>query len=135
MLATAAVDQDTFRYPTGTRWGWDYWQQAPSGEIALGGCRDAGGDAERTGDSTPTHQVQRALERRLRDTLRVAAPITHRWAATVSYTEDGLPIAVEARPRVWAIGAYCGTGNLVGAVCGRFAARAALGGRWETPFD
>jgi gamma-glutamylputrescine oxidase len=135
MLATAAVEQGAFPFATGTRWGWDYWQQTSSGEVALGGCRDAGGDAEWTGDPAPTHQVQRALEQRLRDTLRVAAPVTHRWAATVSYTEDGLPLAVEARPRVFAIGAYSGTGNLLGAAYGRFAARAALGGRWETPFD
>jgi gamma-glutamylputrescine oxidase len=135
MLATAAVEPGAFRFASGARWGWDYWQQTPSGEIAFGGCRDVGGAAEWTEDPTPTLVVQDALERRVRDDLHIAAPITHRWAATVSYTEDGWPLVVEARPRVWAIGAYCGTGNLVGAVCGRIAARSALGGRWEAPFD
>ena len=57
-------------------------------------------------------EVQRALERRLRDTLGVHAPITHRWAATVGYTDSGLPVVGEVRPGVWAIGGYCGTGNV-----------------------
>ena len=134
MLATAAVEPGTVRFATGTRWGWDYWQQAPSGEIAFGGCRDVGGDAEWTEDPTPTPDVQDALDRRLRDRLRVGAPITHRWAATVCYTDDGLPVAGAARPRVWARGAFGGTANRGGAVFGPPAARAALGGRWEDPF-
>ena len=41
-------------------------------------------------------------------------------------------IAVEqVRPDVWAIGAYSGTGNVIGAACGRAAIRCATGGRAE----
>ena len=35
----------------------------------------------------------------------------------------------EVRDGVWAVGAYSGTGNVVGAVCGRAVARAAFGER------
>jgi glycine/D-amino acid oxidase-like deaminating enzyme len=65
----------------------------------------------------------------------VTASVTHRWAAAVSYTGNGLPVIAEARPRVWALGGYCGTGNLVGAVAGRAVAHIALGRQRETPFD
>jgi len=79
-------------------------------------------------DATPTPTVQAALDRVLRERVGVReAPVTHRWAAIVGYTEDGLPVFGEARPGVWAAGAYSGTGNVVGALCGRAAARRAVG--------
>ena len=77
----------------------------------------------------PTPPIQDLLERHVRERLGVSAPVTHRWAASVAYTENELPIFEEARPGVWAIGAYSGTGNVVGAVCGRAAARASFGER------
>jgi len=70
--------------------------------------------------------VQGRLERFLREHLQVQANITHRWAASVSYTQTGLPIMEEVRPNVWAIGAYSGTGNIVGALFGRLVARKIL---------
>jgi gamma-glutamylputrescine oxidase len=128
MLATAPTDEVSFPRPVYTRWGYDYWQQRPDGTIALGGARDIGGDAEWTEDVSPTEPVQHALERRLRDRLGVRAPITHRWGASVGYTADGLPIAERVRPNVVAIGGYCGTGNVIGALLGRGAARAVARG-------
>jgi glycine/D-amino acid oxidase-like deaminating enzyme len=53
----------------------------------------------------------------------VQAPITHRWAATVGYTHDGLPVVSEVRRGVWAVGGYSGTGNVIGALMGRGIAR------------
>lgn len=131
MLGTAP-EPPRFPYATGARGGWDYWQQGPDGRIALGGCRDAGGDAEWTEDDQPTEAVQERLEDRLRRELQVDAPITHRWAASVSYTGSGLPIVEEVRPRVWGAGAYSGTGNLLGPVCARWAARMAVGDTTES---
>jgi glycine/D-amino acid oxidase-like deaminating enzyme len=49
----------------------------------------------------------------------------------VGYTQSGLPILDEVRPRVWAVGGYSGTGNVVGAMCGRAAAQLAINGRSE----
>jgi glycine/D-amino acid oxidase-like deaminating enzyme len=57
----------------------------------------------------------------------VSAPVTHRWAASVAYTKTGLPVLAEVRPGAWVIGAYSGTGNAIGALCGRAAARLASG--------
>ncbi|GEM82732.1 NAD(P)/FAD-dependent oxidoreductase [Meiothermus hypogaeus] len=127
MLATAPVDR---RYPRPVyrRWGYDYWQQLPDGRIALGGMRDAGGEAEWTMEAAPSEAVQVRLEQLLRQ-LGIQVPITHRWAASVAYTATGLPIAEEVRPGVWAIGAYSGTGNVVGALLGREIAWVLNGGR------
>ena len=119
MLATAPATDIAWRHPVYTRWGLDYWQQLADRRIVLGGGRDIGGAAEWTTDAEPTDAVQAALDRLLRQRLGVTAPITHRWAATVAYTSSGLPIVEQVQPGVWAIGAYSGTGNVIGALCGR----------------
>jgi gamma-glutamylputrescine oxidase len=127
MLSTAPAPEVTFTRPVYARWGYDYWQQLTDGSIALGGARDAGGDAEWTHDTRPTALVQDALEALLRDRLGVRAPIVRRWAATVGYSSNGLPVLTEVRDGVWACGGYSGTGNVLGALCGRAAARLAAG--------
>lgn len=122
MLATAPTTEVTTRHAVYSRYGYEYWQQLPDGTITLGGMRDRGGEGEWTDDATPAEPVQSLLEAHLREVLQVRAPITHRWAGVVGYTPDGLPIFEEVRPGVWAIGGYSGTGNVVGAICGRAAA-------------
>jgi len=119
MVGTApALDVD-FPRPVYARWGLDYWQQLPDRRVVAGGFRDVGGDAEWTTDNMPSDPVQSALTSLVRDSLGVRAEITHRWAATVGYTASGLPVLEEVRPGVWAIGGYSGTGNVIGALCGR----------------
>ena len=128
MLATAPAPEVSIPRPVYARWGHDYWQQLPDRRVALGGGRDIGGEAEWTADSAPSATVQAALDRILRERLCVEAPVTHRWAATVGYTIDRMPIAEEARPGVWAIGGYSGTGNVLGALLGRAVAHAIVEG-------
>ncbi|HEY5547202.1 MAG TPA: FAD-dependent oxidoreductase [Gemmatimonadaceae bacterium] len=127
MLAAGPHSVGLLPHAIGTRSGWDYAQQLPDGCIAFGGCRDVGGDAERTIEVATTTSVQSALERRFAEVIGVAPTVTHRWAATVGYTADGLPVLEQVRPLIWATGGYSGTGNLLGAVCGRAAALLALG--------
>ena len=55
-------------------------------------------------------------------TLGVLEPVTHRWAATVGYRQAILPVHEEARPGVFALGGYNGTGNVIGSMLGRRAA-------------
>lgn len=126
MVATAPVEQ-RFPRPVSARWGWEYWQQLPDGRITLGGFRDQGGEGEWTDDIRPTRALQRRLEEYLHDGLGITAPITHRWAASAAWTTTGLPVVEEVRPRVWAAGGYCGTGNVVGAMAGRALAERAAG--------
>ena len=127
MLATAPAPEVSFPRPVYWRHGYEYWQQQPDHTVALGGFRDHALEAEWTMDDEPTELIQGLLERFLRERLRVRAPITHRWAASVAYTTDGLPVLEEVRKKVWAVGGYSGTGNIVGALCARSAARLAAG--------
>lgn len=123
MLATEPTTEIRLTRPVYARWGYDYWQQRPDGAIVLGGGRDIAGDSEWTTNAAPTDRVQQVLERRLRERLGVRAPISHRWAASVGYTDDGLPVVAETRRGVWALGGYSGTGNVIGALLGRGLAR------------
>lgn len=132
MLATAAEPTLRLPRPVYARWGYDYWQQLDDGRIAVGGCRDLHAVDEDTDRAAPTAAVQASIERVLRERVGSRAPVTHRWAATVGYTASGLPVCEEVRPRVFAAGGYSGTGNVVGALCGRAAAALALGG--TSPF-
>ena len=126
-VGTAPAPEVVIPCPVLTNHGFDYWQQLPDGSIALGGGRDRAMDSEWTGSNEPTDAIQRYLEALLRGPLGVHAPITHRWAANVSFTTSGLPVLAEVRPGVWAIGGYSGTGNLLGALAGVAVARAACG--------
>src|SRR5262249_47254287 len=102
-------------------------QQTPDGCVALGGGRDKAVEDEWTSANEPSPFIQQYLEHVLRDKLGVQAPITHHWAANVSYNFNGLPVLAEVRNGVWATGGYSGTGNAVGALCGRAAAHLASG--------
>lgn len=133
MLGTAPAPEVSFPRATYFRWGLDYWQQLADGRIALGGCRDLGGETEWTPHANPTEPVQNLLETLLRERLGVRAPITHRWAASAAFTPDGLPILEEVRPGVWGVGGYSGTGNVIGSIWGRAAARLAIGLAPEIP--
>lgn len=127
MIATAPTDEVRVPRPVYARWGYEYWQQLPDGRIALGGFRDAGGEGEWTDESDPSEVMQARLEAYLRERVGVRAPVTHRWAGCIGFTQTGLPLLEEVRPGVWVAGGYSGTGNVIGALCGRAAAELALG--------
>ncbi len=127
MLATAPTAEVQVPRPVYSRYGLEYWQQLPDGRIALGGFRDHGGEAEWTGAGLPSSGIQDELTRFLRGHLGVTVPVPHRWAAPVGFSSSSLPVLSEVRPRVWAVGGYSGTGNVLGALCGRLAARLAAG--------
>jgi gamma-glutamylputrescine oxidase len=119
MLATAPTTERIVPCPMYYREGYEYWQQLPNGSIALGGFRDRAGPDEWTTDTIPGEPVQGLLEQFLRETLGVSAAISHRWAASAGYSSNGLPVLEVVRERVWAAGGYSGTGNVIGALCGR----------------
>jgi glycine/D-amino acid oxidase-like deaminating enzyme len=119
MLATAPAPEVSFPRPVYVRWGYDYYQQLPDGRVALGGFRDRFEADEWVDVDDPTDAVQAELERYLRHGLGVRAPITHRWAGSIAFTPDGVPVCEEVRPGVVAVGAYSGTGNVLGPVFAR----------------
>ncbi len=127
MLATAPAPEVNFTRPVYWRYGYEYWQQQPDRTLALGGFRDHALETEWTTETEPTEFIQGLLEKFLREHLKVRAAVTHRWAASVAYTADGLPVLEQMRDKLWAVGAYSGTGNIVGALSARAAARLACG--------
>ncbi len=128
MLATAPELPLRFPRPVSTRYGFDYWQQLPDGSVLLGGGRDLVLEDEWTTDDSPSAKVQEYLTRTVRERLGVRGEITHRWAASVAFTDTGLPLLETLGGGVTVLGAYSGTGNLIGAVLGRGAARLVLKG-------
>lgn len=128
MLATAPAPEVSFPRPVSTRYGFDYWQQLSDRSIVLGGGRDISPDTEWTADAAPTAPIQDYLTRTLRERLGVRADVTHRWGATVSFTETGFPIFESLGDGVHVLGAFSGTGNVVGSLLGRAAAQRALTG-------
>lgn len=129
MLGTAPATEVRIPRPVYSRYGYDYWQQLPDGRVVIGGCRDYFRDEEWTTDKSPSDDVQFCIERVLRETVGVTQPVTHRWAASVSYSDGVLPVLEEVRRGVWAIGGYSGTGNVIGAIYGRMVAQLAVNGK------
>jgi len=127
MLATAPLDKTVFERPVYRRYGYEYYQQLPDGRLALGGFRDRGGEGEWTHDSEPAERIQALLDGFLRDELRIDAPVTHRWAASVGFSTTPLPLLTTVRGGAVVLGGYSGTGNVVGSLLGRAAVAAALG--------
>jgi glycine/D-amino acid oxidase-like deaminating enzyme len=125
-LATGPAPEVTFPRPVYARYGYDYWQQLPDGRVVLGGGRDLGGEAEWSAEASPTAPVQAYLDGLLAR-LGVGAAVTHRWAGLIAFTPDQVPLLEEVRPGVIAVGAYSGTGNVLGSMFGRAAARLAVG--------
>jgi glycine/D-amino acid oxidase-like deaminating enzyme len=134
MISTAPETKLKMKYAVYVRQGWDYWQQLPDGRIAIGGGRDLALEQENTDVVEPTQIMRDYLERKLQD-LGVTAAVEHHWAAIVSYTDSGLPIVKEVQPGVWAVGAYCGTGNVVGALLARSAVDHCIDGQSQVISD
>jgi glycine/D-amino acid oxidase-like deaminating enzyme len=134
MISTAPETKLKMKYAVYVRQGWDYWQQLPDGRIAIGGGRDLALEQENTDVVEPTQIMRDYLERKLQD-LGVTAAVEHHWAAIVSYTDSGLPIVKEVQPGVWAVGAYCGTGNVVGALLARSAVDHCIDGQSQVIAD
>jgi gamma-glutamylputrescine oxidase len=127
MLATAPVEPGRITCPVYDNWGYEYWQQLPDGSIALGGGRGVFGAGEWGLEAEPGDDVQGWLDVRLRERVGIHAPVMHRWAGVIAYTEDRLPVFAEVRPGVIAVGAHSGHGNVLGSAAARAAARIALG--------
>lgn len=134
MISTAPETKLNLKYAVYIRQGWDYWQQLPDGRIAIGGGRDFAIEQEATDVVEPTQVMRDYLEAKLKE-IGATAPVEHHWAAIVSYTDSGLPIVKEVKPGLWAVGAYCGTGNVVGALLSRAAVDHCIDGRSQVILD
>jgi gamma-glutamylputrescine oxidase len=134
MLATAPAATRRLPCPVYGRWGYDYAQQTPDGQLFVGGGRDQFLDAEWTTDQTPAADVQGYLDGLATRMAGAPVEVTHRWAASVGYTPDSRPLCARVADGVIAIGGYNGTGNLVGPVAARAAVALAVDGTSPPPY-
>jgi gamma-glutamylputrescine oxidase len=103
------------------RWGFEYLQQRPDGRILAGGFSDIDGEGSYTDSDVGSPQIWERVEAYLRDDIGADAPISHRWAGAVGYSDDALPYVgeVPGRPGLHVSGGYSGVGNVPGFMCGR----------------
>ncbi|MGI9018966.1 MAG: NAD(P)/FAD-dependent oxidoreductase [Euzebya sp.] len=121
MLATAPLRNTLLPRPVYRRFGHDYAQQLPTGEILVGGGRDVGGTTEWGAPASPSAAVQAHLDDLLL-TLGWHAPVTRRWAASAAFSDSGLPVMDEVARGVHVVGGYSGHGNVLGGLLAREAA-------------
>lgn len=124
MVATAPLETEHVAHPVYARYGYEYHQQLPDGRVVLGGFSDLDGPASYTDREEANPVVHDRLAAYLRDDLGVDAPITHRWVGIVGYTADQRPYvgSVPGTDGLYAMGGYCGTGNITAWVAGRIVA-------------
>lgn len=117
--------------------GSEYTRQTPDGTIVFGGCRTYHAEREVGYEDRTTPWVQGAIEQWVRDLLGDGYEVTARWAGTMGFTSDGLPIVGPVpgvdpeRKRVWFCGGFTGHGMSVGWLTARGAAEAMMDGREE----
>ncbi|MFG0292409.1 MAG: NAD(P)/FAD-dependent oxidoreductase [Phycisphaerales bacterium JB050] len=73
--------------------GSEYFRQPDDKTIIVGGWRKHFASDERTDDNRPSTPVQQGLEDFAARVLGRRLPVVHRWAGTMAFTPDGLPLA------------------------------------------
>jgi glycine/D-amino acid oxidase-like deaminating enzyme len=130
MLASAPLEERMVNTLVYARYGYEYFQQTPEGRIALGGFSDLDGADSYTDQEEGNPVVWERLERYLLDDLGVSGgEITHRWVGIVGFSEGDRPLVRRIDERLYALGGYSGTGNLIGFIAGRAVAEHIASGR------
>lgn len=110
MLATAPAPRSV-ACPVYADWGHRYWRQRDDGVVLVGGFRNRAFTEEVGFNTTPTEAIQGHLDGQL-GSLVANARVTHRWAGTMGFSPDGLPLVglVTGTRRVHVCGGYTGHG-------------------------
>jgi gamma-glutamylputrescine oxidase len=127
MLATAPFAARVAERPTYADHGYQYWRQLPTGEVLAGGFRDRAPDEEVGYQLATTAVIQGHLERHLAG-LGVSAPVTHRWAGTMGFTPDALPLVGRLHPGLSICAGYTGHGMAFAYLTARILVDNLLGG-------
>jgi glycine/D-amino acid oxidase-like deaminating enzyme len=120
MVATAPLKETVVEATTSRDRGFQYWNQLWDGRVIAGGYRDRAIEEEVGYHAAPTARLQTYLDDHVR-ALGVSAPVTHRWAGIMGFTEDGLPIVgpVLGRKNLYVCGGYNGGGMSYAFHCAR----------------
>ncbi len=132
MLSTAPVPP-FLSAPCYAGFGYEYFRQRADGRVLLGGRRAQFKASEATADGGPTDAVQAALDEYLRAHLPGAAgaAVEHRWAGTMGFSEDGLPLLGELSPGVHVIAGFTGHGLGTALACAEVLGRSLTGAATE----
>ncbi|MDX9912436.1 MAG: FAD-binding oxidoreductase [Phycisphaerales bacterium] len=125
--------------------GYEYFRQAADGTIVVGGCRKAHAERESGYGDGPTPWVQRDIERFAREKLALTGEVLARWAGTMGFSPDGVPMIGPVPPamlrvtesdglaalagRVWFCGGFTGHGMSLACRCAKEAVEAMLASR------
>jgi glycine/D-amino acid oxidase-like deaminating enzyme len=92
--------------------GHEYLRQTPEGVIVVGGCRNRFAQDERTLDDGSSPAVQEAIEAFARMLLDRPIKVIARWAGTMGFSPDGMPLVgpASADGSVWFCGGFTGHG-------------------------
>ena len=112
MLATAPTSVPLVYRPAYADRGYQYWRQRADGRLLVGGYRNRSLAAERTAEALPSAEIQQHLDGHLDLISAAGLPVTHRWAGTMGFSPDSLPLvgAVPDLPGVYVCGGYSGHG-------------------------
>ncbi|NRA59127.1 MAG: FAD-binding oxidoreductase [Phycisphaerales bacterium] len=111
MLALEA-DNARLDYAYYVNRGHEYIRQHVDGRIVVGGCRGQFSDAERSMDDRTTEPVQHAIEAFARMVLDRPIRVVSRWAGTMGFSPDGMPLVgpISEDGSVWFCGGFTGHG-------------------------
>lgn len=92
--------------------GHEYIRQTPDGTIVVGGCRKDHAEDERTSDDRTSEPVQACIEAFARGLLDRPIEVVARWAGTMGFSPDGMPLVGPITPEgsVWFCGGFTGHG-------------------------
>ena len=121
--------------------GSEYFRQTPDGTVVFGGCRTYHADEEVGYEDRVTRPVQTDIEGWARKLLGDGYEVTARWAGTMGFSRDGLPIvgpvpgfATSGGSQLWFCGGFTGHGMSMGYVTAQGAVAAMVDGA-ENLFD
>lgn len=118
--------------------GSEYFRRADADTVVVGGKRTTQRDAERSWDDRTTGEIQVALEDFAAGLFGVRFPVKARWAGTMGFTPDHLPLigpVPGAGEGVWFCGGFTGHGMSLAHRATLCAARMMVGAAGETnPF-
>ncbi|MFU8829271.1 MAG: NAD(P)/FAD-dependent oxidoreductase [Phycisphaerales bacterium] len=91
--ATTLPQEERLQFAYYANHGSEYFRQIDETTVIVGGWRKHHADPEQTLDNNPSEPVQNGLEQFAERVLGRRLPVLHRWAGTMGFTPDELPLA------------------------------------------